>query len=183
MKDTLWQGFYTWPTEMESKHLDFSLSAFHLANVTIHVSSSFFKPSFKSRSKQNKFPKLLPWQLKVWQQSTPVQRCPSQGVYNRMSERVTVWEDKLYFSFSLLFPKPSKMALRMAEKKEVKLLKTWTSRLEVVECLTVWFIHLFQNASEIASVCLWLHFSCFTSSWKMVWMFRKEAKRLKTSIS
>lgn len=102
--------------------------------VTAQVSGNFFKLPLKTRSKHNEFPKLLPRHLKVRQWRTAVQRSPSRGVYNRMAERVTVWEDKtcLYASRSLYsFSNHQRQLCAVADKKEVKLLKNWTSRLGV----------------------------------------------------
>ncbi len=94
--------------------------------VTAQVSGNFFKLPLKTRSKHNEFPKLLPRHLKVRQWRTAVQRSPSRGVYNRMAERVTVWEDKtcLYASRSLYsFSNHQRQLCAVADKKEVKLLK------------------------------------------------------------
>lgn len=95
-----------------------------------------FKLPLKHRSKQNEFPKLLPQQLKVWQWSAAVQKSPSLGAYSRTAERVPAWEDKTRFyaahSLSLYsFPNHQRQLCTVADKKEVKLLKTWTSRLGV----------------------------------------------------
>lgn len=91
--------------------------------------------SYSDPSKTN-FPKLLPQQLKVWQRSTAVQKSPSQGEYNHMAKRVTVWEDKTCLcasrSLSLYsFPNHQRQICTVADKKEVKLLKNWTGRLGV----------------------------------------------------
>lgn len=92
------------------------------------------------------------------------------------------------------FPKHQRQLCAVADKKEVKLLKNWTSRLgaesaicgvEVKEMplfsqqhscgiqvsatanLNVWrFIRLFQNASKSVTARLWLQFVCFTSCWE-----------------
>lgn len=94
---------------------------------TAEVSGNFFQLSFKSRSKQNEYPKLLPRQLKVRQWNTAVQRSPSQGVYKRVAERASVWEDEtcLHASRSLhSLPNHQRQLAAVADKKEVKLLKT-----------------------------------------------------------
>lgn len=88
-----------------------------------------FKLPLKHRSKQNEFPKLLPQQLKVWQWSAAVQKSPSLGAYSRTAERVPAWEDKTRFyaahSLSLYsFPNHQRQLCTVADKKEVKLLKT-----------------------------------------------------------
>lgn len=89
----LWQGVYTWSTDMESTQQDFfwPFLSHVLANniVTAQMPSNFFNLSLKLRSKQNEFPKLLPRQLKVCQWSTAVQRSPSLGMYNCVA--VCVW--------------------------------------------------------------------------------------------
>lgn len=126
----LWQGVYVLSTDMESTQQDLFgpfLSRASANNiVTAQVSGNFFKLSLKTTSKPNEFPKLLPRQLKVLQWHTAVQRSPSQGVYNCMAERVTVWEDKtcLYASrFLYSFPNHQRQLSAVADKKEVKLLK------------------------------------------------------------
>lgn len=54
-------------------------------------------------------------------QSTSIEYCcaevPVSGSVHCMAERATVWEDKTCFSLSLLFPKPSKAALRSGRQK------------------------------------------------------------------
>lgn len=197
----LWQGVYTWSTDMENTQQEFldpfCPAPWRATSSPRRCQAAFSSCHSKPDTNKNASPKLLPRQLKVRQQSTAVQRSPSQGAYSHTPEHVTVWEDKTCLCASrsrslYFFQKHQRPHSRVADKKEVKLLKNWTSRLGVESAvkglkwkkhhyssqqhcsgfqasatanLNVWLpgLHLFHNANKCVAVRLWLQCVCCAS--------------------